>query len=328
MAQKIAPVKDVTFDVMSGSYGAFMGTLRGALAGDKPTMIAPPSSISKVQRPVLAKETGEDKQPPRWIHVKLSGKNSEAPKVAIRSDNAYIIGFTNSQGTWFQLSKTGTKVNLVSEKPPPLMLGFDGHYQTLVGGVDKLPSLNLSKFSIATAAGKLWNHTQKVLNNDDEDDDTILRNDELKKAVATLAVALCEAARFTPVYDVINNGWGKDKVSITTKEVGFIKQWGDLSTQLLKWKTDGYKGDAELFKKFSGIGIQNGKQALDAVQLVKLITRLNSLLAWLKYFWGLLVKKLHFQKEDTAAAGYEKPMKGSAASYEKPTKGSAAVNPL
>ncbi|CAN6374218.1 unnamed protein product [Urochloa humidicola] len=327
MAQDLAPIKDETFDVMiSGSYGTFMGTLRTALAGDEPTMIAPPSTITKVKRPVLAKETGEDKQPPRWIHVKLNGKNGAAPKVAIRSDNAYIIGFTNSQGTWFQLSKSDNEVNLVSKNPPPEMAGFDGNYNTLIkpgkkgepGGVDGLPRLNLNKFSTADAAGKLWNHKKGAK------DDV-----ELKKAIATLAVVLCEAARFTPVYDVINKGWGNDKVSITTKEVGFIKNWGDLSTQLLKWKDKKYTGDADLFDKFPEIiGIKNGKQALDAVQLVKLIIRSNSLLAWLKYFWGLLVKKLYFQKEDTAAAGYEKPTKGSAAGYEKPTKGSAAVNPL
>ncbi|CAO2140969.1 unnamed protein product [Urochloa humidicola] len=323
MAQNLAPIKDVTFDVMSESYGTFLGSLRTALAGDKPTMIAPPSTITKAQRPVLAKETGEDKQPPRWIHVKLNGKSGAAPKVAIRSDNAYIIGFTNSQGTWFQLSKAGTKVNLVSDKPE--MAGFDGNYNTLIkpgdkgepGGVDGLPRLNLNKFSTADAAGKLWNHKKGA--KDDE---------ELKKAIGTLAVVVCEAARFTPVYDAINKNWDQNKASITTKEVGFIKNWGDLSTQLLKWKDNKYTGDADLFKKFSGIGIQNGKQALDAVQLVKLITRLNSLLAWIKYFWGLLVKKLHYQKEDTAAPGYEKLTKGSAAGYEKPTKGSAAVNPL
>ncbi|CAN6374216.1 unnamed protein product [Urochloa humidicola] len=299
MAQKIAPVQEVTFDVTSGSYGTFMGTLRTALAGDKPTMIAPPSTITTVQRPVLAKETGEDKQPPRWIHVKLNGKNGAAPKVAIRSDNAYIIGFTNSQGTWFQLSKSDSKVNLVSDKPK--MLGFEGHYQALVGGVAKLPSLNLSKYETSTAAGKLWDHTQKALDDDDEDDATINAGLTLKEAVATLCVVLCEAARFTPIYDVINEGWDLYNVSITLDEVEYIKNWGDLSTQLLKWKDNKYTGDDELFKKFWDMGIHNGEEALDAVQLVKLITRSNSLLAWLKYFWGLLVKKLQLQKEDTAA---------------------------
>ncbi|CAN6362358.1 unnamed protein product [Urochloa humidicola] len=274
MAQKIAPVKDVTFDVTSATYDTLIPALCKALAGDKPTMVGPESST--VKRPVLAKETALDKQPPRWIHLELRCNDNVAPKVAIRSDNAYIIGFSNSKGTWFQLSKTGTKVNLVSDKP--VMLGFDGHYQTLVGGVDNLPKLNLTKSSMAKVAGKLWDHTQKVLSDDDDDDDaTILRNDKLKKAVATLCVALCEAARFTPVYDVIDKGWGKDQVSITTEEVGYIKQWGDLSTQLLKWKSAGYKGDTDLFKQFSCIGISNGEQALAAVQLVKLIIRSYSL---------------------------------------------------
>ncbi|CAL4985760.1 unnamed protein product [Urochloa decumbens] len=300
---------------MSGSYGKFMETLRGVLAGPKPTMIAPPSS--KVERPVLAQPTAPDKQPPRWIHVMLNGKNGVSPTVAIRNDDAYIIGFTNSQGTWFQLSKTDSKAYLVVEKPPPVMTGFDGNYNTLImpddqgnsGGVDGLPRLNLNKFSTADAARTLWNHKRG------------LKDDEaLKKAVATLCVVLCEAARFTPIYDVINKGWGKDQaVSITAKEVGYIKNWGDLSTQLLKWKSAGYKGDADLFKKFSSIRIRNGEQALAAVQLVKRVIRSNSLLAWLKYLWGLLVKNLQLQRqEDSAAEAYEKPTKGC----------SAAVNPL
>ncbi|CAN6374219.1 unnamed protein product [Urochloa humidicola] len=173
--------------------------------------------------------------------------------------------------------------------------------QALVGGVAKLPSLNLSKYETSTAAGKLWDHTQKALDDDDEDDATINAGLTLKEAVATLCVVLCEAARFTPIYDVINEGWDLYNVSITLDEVEYIKNWGDLSTQLLKWKDNKYTGDDELFKKFWDMGIHNGEEALDAVQLVKLITRSSSLLAWLKYFWGLLVKKLQLQKEDTAA---------------------------
>jgi hypothetical protein len=39
----------------------------------------------------LAEQTGETKQPPKWIHVVLNGDDGAAPKVAIRSDNAYIV---------------------------------------------------------------------------------------------------------------------------------------------------------------------------------------------------------------------------------------------
>ncbi|KAL5677173.1 hypothetical protein ACJX0J_013304, partial [Zea mays] len=67
-----------------------------------------------------------------------------ALRLAIHSDNAYIVGFTNSKRTWYQLSKTGTKDKLVDENP--VMAGFDVNYSSLIGGGDKLPTLNVAKF--------------------------------------------------------------------------------------------------------------------------------------------------------------------------------------
>jgi hypothetical protein len=213
--EKIAPIVQVTpFNMMSDSYATFIQNVRAAVAGPKPDTVLGPKS--KVSRPVLAKETSSGLPPPKWIHVVLNSKGGAAPTVAIHSDNAYIVGFTNSKRTWYQLSKTGTKDKLVDENP--VMAGFDVNYSSLIGGGDKLPTLNVAKF--------------------------------------------------------------RDK-------------------------------DDKPFQPFKGLGINSGEEALAVVALLKLILGSNSLLAWLKCFSGLLVKKL--KREDT--------------NYEKP-KTAAIVNPL
>jgi hypothetical protein len=313
--EKIASIVQVTpFNVTSDSYATFIQNVRVALAGAKPDTVVGPKS--KVSRPVLAKEASSSGlQPPKWIHVVLNGKGGAAPTVAIRSDNAYIVGFTNSKGTWYQLSRTGAQEKLVDDNP--VMAGFDGNYNTLIGGSDKLLTLNVAKFSVAAAAATCWNHKAGNTSygddcgSDEEEESGMLRaGDPLKVAVATLAVAICEAARFVPVSTVIGKGWGEQRVSVTAKEVSYIMDWGDLSRALLKWKSGGYKDDKP-FQPFKGIGINNGEEALAVVALLKLMSGSQSLLAWLKCFWGLLVKKL--KREDM--------------NYEKP-KTAAIVNPL
>ncbi|KAI4986181.1 hypothetical protein ZWY2020_018811 [Hordeum vulgare] len=160
------------------------------------------------------------------------------------------------------------------------MAGFDGNYNTLIGGVDELPDLNLNKFSMAKAAATLWNKKQASTLHGGDDDDMLRANDPLKEAVATLAVAVCEAARFIPVSRVVSKGWSQDRVSsVTTKEVNYIKYWGDLSTALLSWKKKGYKDDKTIFGKFNGIGIGDGEQALAVVWLLKLVIRSNMAVA-------------------------------------------------
>lgn len=282
MAQEV-----VTFNVLSDSYATFISTLRGKLPGPKPDMVGPSAEKGK-QRPVLAKQTGADKPPPRWIHVELKGKGGAAPKVAIRSDNVYIFAFTNVDGKWFKLTKGKTSV-----LPDATPLGFDGHYTTLVGGAANLSTLKLGKFTTSEAAVALWNHNKKSYANAD-----------LNKAVATLCVVLSEAARLTPVYNAVtvNKGWDEPAgVSITGTVVkNFITNWGDLSKALLGWKRDAYKNDAKWFKNLASAGIDNGEDALAVVELLLNNPPALSLLSWLKHLWGLLVN------------GQEEPAKSSA----------------
>ncbi|XP_025822388.1 60 kDa jasmonate-induced protein-like [Panicum hallii] len=131
-----APSEEVPFNVRADSraYTAFITTLQDALAGTNPARVR--------DRPVLAEQTGETKQPPKWIHVVLNGDDGAAPKVAIRSDNAYIVasptGPREALKTYGSSSARRTASSLFKGAK---MLGFDGQYKTLVGalGVKGLP---------------------------------------------------------------------------------------------------------------------------------------------------------------------------------------------
>ncbi|CAL5006562.1 unnamed protein product [Urochloa decumbens] len=282
-AQKFAPSQEVTFNVRTDSYTTFISTLRDALAG---------KNADKVKdRPVLAKQTGETVQPPRWIYVVLKGDNGAAPKVGIRSDNAYIVGFANrpkgsTEDVWYQLSPKNSTQLFKDAK----MLGFNGHYSTLVGGqgVKDLPTLELGMERTVEAATVLWNYKQDKLG-DAAPDTTAVSIDslaadpqkDLKRKLALLAVTLCEAARLDPVRAVIDGGWKKASVSITDKEVSYIGDWSDLSSAMLAWKADKYKNDKTHFSKFSGIGIVDGTGAVAVVRLLLNKPPKKGLLAWL-----------------------------------------------
>ncbi|RLM45242.1 60 kDa jasmonate-induced protein [Panicum miliaceum] len=322
-SQKFAPSQTVTFNVRSDSYTTFISTLRGALAGSNPDKVK--------DRPVLAKQTGEINQPPRWIHVVLNGDGGAAPKVAIRSDNAYIAGFANrpkgsTEDVWYQLSPRGSTQLFKGAK----MLGFNGHYSTLVGGqgVKDLPTLELGMERTVEAANVLWNYKQDKLGYAAAD--TVGVGDpqrNLKRKLALLAVTLCEAARLEPVQSVINGGWQRESISITDREVGYIRDWSDLSTALLAWKADKFKNDTTHFSKFAGIGIRDGAGALAVVQLLLNKPPKKGLLAWLKHLWGLLVKKNNSQQmlEEEKQYDHQKPELGK---IRREAKSSSIVNPL
>ncbi|RLM60712.1 60 kDa jasmonate-induced protein [Panicum miliaceum] len=198
-----APSEELPFNVRADSraYTAFITTLRDTLAGTNPARVR--------DRPVLAEQTGETKQPPKWIHVVLNGDDGAAPKVAIRSDNAYIAGFANrpkgsTEDVWFQLSPRDCKQPLFKGAK---MLGFDGHYSTLVGalGVEGLPNLELGMERTLEATNVLWNYKLGKLEYTAAD---ALGDPQqnLKRKLALLAVTLCEAARLEPVGGVIDGG--------------------------------------------------------------------------------------------------------------------------
>ena len=232
----------------------------------------------------------------------------------------------STEDVWFQLSPRGSTQLFKGAK----MLGFNGHYSTLVGGdgVKDLPNLKLGKERTLEAASVLWNYKQDKLMMGCTD--TAVGADpqqNLKRKLALLAVTLCEAARLDPVRAVIDGGW-KRELSITNKEVGYIGDWSDLSTALLAWKADKFSNDTKHFSKFAGIGISDGNAALAVVQLLLNKPPKKGFLAWLKHLWGLLVRKNNSEQvlqEEKQYYDQQKPEKGK---IRRGPKSSSIVNPL
>lgn len=323
------PVEVVPFNVKEStkdSYTSFISSLRGKLSGKAGKKIR--------DRPILDGQTGEEKPPPRWIHVELTSGTMK-PKVAIRSDNGYIVGFTNRQGEWFQLKKKGKgQTNILL--PNATVLAFSGDYEALIGDpVAKLPELALGRESTVGAISVLWSRKKTttkpkvadveqgrghhdivadfqhsgdedatitgfandnnnivgdqhsgdgdamingfatVDNNIGDDDATIIgfANDpdrSLRRAVAMLAVTLCEAARLIPVHDTISKDWtSKQGPAVTVPQAKYIKKWGQLSEALHGWAAQGFKNDQEWFRYLKdSTGIRTGDQALKVMHLI------------------------------------------------------------
>ena len=232
----------------------------------------------------------------------------------------------STEDVWYQLSARNSTQLFEGAK----MLGFNGHYSTLVGGqgVKDLPTLKLGKERTLEAASVLWNYKQDKLMMGCTD--TAVGADpqqNLKRKLALLAVTLCEAARLDPVRAVIDGGW-KRELSITNKEVGYIGDWSDLSTALLAWQADKFKNDATHFSKFKGLGISDSNGALAVVQLLLNKPPKKGLLAWLKHLWGLLVRKNNSEQvlqEEKQYYDQQKPEKGK---IRRGPKSSSIVNPL
>jgi len=233
----------------------------------------------------------------------------------------------STEDVWYQLSARNSTQLFEGAK----MLGFNGHYSTLVGGqgVKDLPTLKLGKERTLEAATVLWSYKQDKLMGCADADSAVAADPQqnLKRKLALLAVTLCEAARLDPVRAVIDGGW-KRELSITNKEVGYIGDWSDLSTALLAWQADKFKNDATHFSKFKGLGISDGNGALAVVQLLLNKPPKKGLLAWLKHLWGLLVRKNNSEQvlqEEKQYYDQQKPEKGK---IRRGPKSSSIVNPL
>jgi len=234
----------------------------------------------------------------------------------------------STEDVWYQLSARNSTQLFKGAK----MLGFNGHYSTLVGGqgVKDLPTLKLGKERTLEAATVLWSYKQDKLMGCADADSAVAADPQqnLKRKLALLAVTLCEAARLEPVRVKIDGGW-QHELSITDKEVLYIGDWSDLSTALLAWQADKFKNDATHFSKFEGlIGISDGSGALAVVQLLLNKPPKKGLLAWLKHLWGLLVRKNNSEQvlqEEKQYYDQQKPEKGK---IRRGPKSSSIVNPL
>ncbi|KAF0895859.1 hypothetical protein E2562_016587 [Oryza meyeriana var. granulata] len=247
----------------SDAYVQFVEDLRRALSRRSKESVVweDVKKKEKIARPVLEKQTGDDRDPPEWVHVVLKGKGTVAPTVAIRNDKAYVFAFTNGDGKCFKLTTKN------KEKVPPL------------------------------SAAALWNYKKKTLDGDGDGDVVLPEDLDLKKQIAIICVTLSKAARFNSVCSVVKGGWDSTTggAAITDRDVNLLKNWDDLSTAMIGWMKD--KDDAKWFKNVKATTeIDTMEKAVKEVQIVLNKPPPSSLLDWIKYLWGLLVAMIKPQK--------------------------------
>ncbi|KAM0839128.1 hypothetical protein ACQ4PT_048782 [Festuca glaucescens] len=171
-------------------------------------------------RPVLARQTLPEAPPSRWIMVEVLGSAArDAAMLAVRADNLYLIGFASQSGRWYVFSN---RANLI---PSATVLPSSDNYTALVGygGYRNLEKLLVGRTSTLHAVSRLASFDADY--SPDADDGC------MRRAVAILAVTLCEAARFPQIQQRIADNWVHG-VSLQAQNL-LVVEWSTISCGLL-----------------------------------------------------------------------------------------------
>ncbi|XP_044974666.1 uncharacterized protein LOC123442630 isoform X3 [Hordeum vulgare subsp. vulgare] len=196
------------FNCGSGDYAAFMDDLCEKLADH-------PGKVDVHGRPVLARQRRG--KPARLFMITLVGdKCSERVTLAVRDDNLLLACFKNQYGGWYYFR------SIYWLEESTVSLGSDGSYQHLLGEAeDRWRKLELGRESAMDAVRKLSEYKDQ----NEVPEDT-------KRGLARLMVMICEAARFTEIYDTIKKGWDSG-CSITERQIQYRDNWDNISRFLL-----------------------------------------------------------------------------------------------
>uniref|UniRef100_I1PDY4 rRNA N-glycosylase n=1 Tax=Oryza glaberrima TaxID=4538 RepID=I1PDY4_ORYGL len=166
---------------------------------------------------VLRNQTDTDREVPfGWILPRLIARKGSVT-LAFRTDNLYLIGFTDKYGGWYSFN--GYKVLI----PGSTELEIDGGYgEGGMGGFRKLGDLPLSRRHALDAVDILWDY-----------DPSTTPKEVLQNATATLLLVIPESARFKEVFEPVIADWDS-KEGIRLKEkiesMGLLHNWGMLSS--------------------------------------------------------------------------------------------------
>ncbi|KAG0539263.1 hypothetical protein BDA96_03G307800 [Sorghum bicolor] len=166
------------------------------------------------KRPVLGKQKA---RPDNWAHVTVKGNGGIQSTLAIRLDNMYLVGFKTG-ANWYAFDG---KENLIQGSTK---LGFGDTYKSLTGGsyldltrveVGKKPAED----ALATLASYHHGSTPQK---------------EVKKALVTFVLMLCEGSRLTLVRQDVIAAWDKGG-KVGTTAVKLTTNWRIVSCALLHW---------------------------------------------------------------------------------------------
>ncbi|KAK3143090.1 hypothetical protein QOZ80_4BG0358210 [Eleusine coracana subsp. coracana] len=184
----------------------------------------------------------------------------EEGKLALTTYDLSIAGFANGTGHWFAFPNHGFRF----PKASTTILPFGNSYRDLIGGLANLPRLPLGRDPTAQATRVLNHHDPAVVGEDDED---------LKRALATLAVMFTEAMRLTPIQETVSQGWESGDARVAAEHLPYIEHWDAICHEILRANKNGkvWNGPfTDLLRDLAGIrGLE------DALAVVAIIGQRN-----------------------------------------------------
>lgn len=230
------------------------------------------------KHPVLARRQRPNKQPPRWIHVKLQvvagdGEETSSTTLALRNDRCYGAGFMNENGVWYDLGKDHWRRPSRDKHLPPeynsVLLGWVGDsYEGILdctwnnnGVVGELNSRRLGKDFARAAVRTLSRYPD------------VEEREKPKLALAGLMIMVCESARFNPIFESIATSWDTAGMEFTQQLYGYTRRWVDMSRALLRWKD--YRHDSNRWSPGSVLQVMGISRPEDALRVVYLIFNPN-----------------------------------------------------
>ncbi|BAH92314.1 Os03g0683500, partial [Oryza sativa Japonica Group] len=165
----------------------------------------------------------------KLIMVDLLEYGSGAGTLAMRVDTIHAAGFANRSGHWHALRGNGhlfDALGLAAARLP-----FGNTYADLVGGVANLRGLPISMPFTNRAATVLsgYDPATAAAGGDGEA--------ALKRALATLTVAIGEAQRLRPVMDTLL--FGGLGARVADEHLPYIEHWDAMWEELTRWRRSG-----------------------------------------------------------------------------------------
>lgn len=268
-----------------------------------------PDSVSAYNPALLARQRRRS-WPARLIHIKLRLAEEEAEEetwttLAVRDDNAYLLGFMNQKGVWYDLQRVWYELQSKDERLPaefnPEQLWW-GSYKDILGIRDRLAYLSLSTENQYVDVSA-WDKVREKLGTEGLGKDFAVKavrtlsrypvveeGDCPRLALAGLIIMVCESARLNPVHDHIEAGWDGTVTGFSKQLMEYVQRSDLISETLLLWKASGYRGwpggnhdgpDEAILDmmyqdtKLHRMGIRSPEHALDSVHLVP-----SGLLPW------------------------------------------------
>ncbi|KAM0843600.1 hypothetical protein ACQ4PT_057622 [Festuca glaucescens] len=211
--------KTVTFDVTQGSYQQFItqGLYTELLR----------TTVEKTEGLPRLGEQKVGRVPDTWIHavLKCGAKGALSATLAIRADNIYMTGFKANDGSWFAFKGRAHLLPGANE------LSFTDDYAGLTGVKRKpfkeMVHVPVGRTATLQAASTLANY--KV--------GGAIKEDEVRKALATMVLSFSEAERFSVIKQNVTALW-KSGGTVSEAGIDLLVHWADVSCALIRWNKE------------------------------------------------------------------------------------------